>query len=212
MDDATIQEPGTQTPEAPTEPAAETQQAVSVMPKKTALAMTAACAVITLCIGGGIGYGVAAGVFGSKLDTANGKIKTLETSIGAYRTTAEEAQAELENYEDTVGSIEDAQSTLDEITSQVDSAQGQLDSLTGKIEDARKDTITTGVWVVGQDIEAGTYKVTEAVPDDCYWEISTGEGGFDIIDNDLPGGGFPQVTLTDGQHFKSQSCGVWARQ
>ncbi|NMM30975.1 MAG: hypothetical protein HHJ10_08015 [Cellulomonas sp.] len=46
----------------------------------------------------------------------------------------------------------------------------------------------------------------------CYLAIvRTGSNGADIIQNDLPKGGSPSVTLNAGQDFEN-SCGVWAKQ
>lgn len=74
--------------------------------------------------------------------------------------------------------------------------------------------ITDGIWVVGEDIPAGTYKVTAAVDSNamCYWSITkSGSNGDNIISNDLPKGGFPKVILKNGQDFNTQDCGAWAK-
>ncbi len=73
-------------------------------------------------------------------------------------------------------------------------------------------SVEDGVYVVGQDMQPGTYRVTAAVANRCYWKIAkTGTNGADIIKNDLPAGGFPQVTLTVGQDFSSERCGTWVK-
>jgi apolipoprotein N-acyltransferase len=75
------------------------------------------------------------------------------------------------------------------------------------------NTIADGTWVVGVDIEAGTYKAKSSVGSSCYWAILTsGTNGDDIINNDIPGGGLPSVTLAAGQDFKSSRCGSWTKQ
>lgn len=72
-------------------------------------------------------------------------------------------------------------------------------------------TITDGIWVVGTDIQPGTYRVTAAVTQSCYWAIyQSGTNTSKIIENDTVSGGFPQVTLTTGQDFRSDDCGTWA--
>ena len=72
--------------------------------------------------------------------------------------------------------------------------------------------ITQGTWTVGVDIPAGTYR-SSGVTSMCYWAITkTGSNGSDIIANDLPSGGRPQVTLKKGQDFEtSEECGVWTK-
>jgi len=77
--------------------------------------------------------------------------------------------------------------------------------------------ITEGVWVVGEDFPAGTYRVTKplAAEDACYWEVSragsNGQSVGDILSNDNPTGGRPRVRLKKDQGFKTQGCGKWAR-
>jgi len=70
--------------------------------------------------------------------------------------------------------------------------------------------ISGGTWSVGIDFPAGTYRVTANVGSDCYWSITkTGTNGSEIIENGIPGGGRPTVTLKKGQDFETQRCGVW---
>ena len=60
--------------------------------------------------------------------------------------------------------------------------------------------------------EAHRCQLQADVADRCYGMISkSGTNGADIIKNDLPAGGFPQVTLTKGQDFNSARCGTWAK-
>lgn len=73
------------------------------------------------------------------------------------------------------------------------------------------NTITEGTWTVGSDVQPGRYRTTTAVAGDCYWEIDRGPGGG-IVDNDIVTGGFPTVTLSAGQTFKTQDCGNWLKQ
>ena len=74
-------------------------------------------------------------------------------------------------------------------------------------------TVNDGTWVVGVDIEPGTYKATANVGSRCYWGLyASGTNGDDIIANDIPGGGLPSVTVAAGQDFKTARCGTWTRQ
>lgn len=77
--------------------------------------------------------------------------------------------------------------------------------------EAKKKTIREGTWNVGRDVEAGTYITEKEVSGLCYWEINVGNDIMDIIANDLPGGGIPEVTLTEGQTFKTNGCGTWKK-
>lgn len=64
---------------------------------------------------------------------------------------------------------------------------------------------------VGEDVPAGTYRAVTAVDGDCYWKKSKDAEGTDIIANDIPAGGRPQVTLKAGQWFTSHRCPDWAK-
>ncbi len=75
-----------------------------------------------------------------------------------------------------------------------------------------KPTITDGVWQVGEDIPAGTYRAAENVSGmSCYWAKYADSEGNNILSNDLPSGGRPQVTLKKGQWFNTERCGTWVR-
>lgn len=67
---------------------------------------------------------------------------------------------------------------------------------------------------VGYDVPAGIYRTNDRVEDGiyCYWSKSTDSEGRNIISNDLPQGGRPQVTLKKGQWFTSKGCPDWIKQ
>ena len=72
-----------------------------------------------------------------------------------------------------------------------------------------ENTITDGIWTVEVDIAPGTY-LSDGASADCYWAITnTGSNDADIIENDLPGGGRPQVALEEGHDFATARCGPW---
>lgn len=63
---------------------------------------------------------------------------------------------------------------------------------------------------IGEDAPAGTYRAAGPIEGDmCYWKKSKDAEGTDIIANDIPAGGRPQVTLKKGQWFTSQGCPQW---
>jgi hypothetical protein len=70
--------------------------------------------------------------------------------------------------------------------------------------------INDGNYVVGKDMQPGTYKTKPGVKD-CYWTRNT--GGGDIIDNNFvefaPDG--VAVTTYAGEGFESNRCGVWTK-
>jgi hypothetical protein len=73
-------------------------------------------------------------------------------------------------------------------------------------------TVEDGIWTVGLDIRAGTYRPTEPAGEECYWAILEGRtNGTNILNNGL-GGGRPTVTVERGQQFEVALCGTWERQ
>jgi hypothetical protein len=70
--------------------------------------------------------------------------------------------------------------------------------------------IDDGTKIVGEDMEAGTWK-TKPKSKDCYWARTTGAG--EIIANDFVGFAPDGVTVTvyPGEGFESSNCGVWSK-
>ncbi|WP_240658085.1 hypothetical protein [Streptomyces populi] len=70
-----------------------------------------------------------------------------------------------------------------------------------------------GEYVVGEDIEAGTYKTAGSDGAfGCYWERAkdaSGEFGSIIANNNLEGPG--RVTLNKGEYFKTNRCQEWKK-
>ncbi|GDZ35115.1 hypothetical protein MCC02031_18140 [Bifidobacteriaceae bacterium MCC02031] len=133
-----------------------------------------------------------------------------------YKRLAKEQKEDYEAASQTIAradniqnGIEDLKSKHDDLQKQVDDAKQQLETLTGQVEQARRNSVSSGVWQVGKDIDAGTYRANDSVTDRCYWEVSVGD---DIVQNDMPGGGYPQVTVSDGQQLKLQNCGTFTKQ
>jgi hypothetical protein len=79
---------------------------------------------------------------------------------------------------------------------------------------AAPPSVNDGMWLVGDDIPAGKYRVSVPVnsTDMCYWAKLSDAESSDIIANDLPQGGRPMVTLKKGQWFETQRCGTWVKQ
>jgi hypothetical protein len=72
-------------------------------------------------------------------------------------------------------------------------------------------SIGDGMWTVGLDIAAGTWRPAQPAGGDCYWAVLAGGTNADeIIDNGL-GGGRPAVTVSRGQVFEVSRCGTWQR-
>lgn len=149
----------------------------------------------------------------------------------AYKTVAEEkvnAEAKLEVLETKYAELEGgitareakaAQRETDVAAAEAELKAGQAavkkreEAVTATEKQKAANTVGDGTWTVGRDIQAGTYRATADVGSSCYWGLYTsGSNGGDIIENDLPGGGRPSVTVTVGQDFKSNNCGTWEKQ
>ena len=129
----------------------------------------------------------------TKYDALLGAITARENKVSQRETAVTTAESTLKDDQATVKKREDAVSAVE--------------------QQKAADTVGDGTWVVGRDIEAGTYRANAAVDSTCYWGIyASGTNGSQIIENDLLGGGRPIVVLAPGQDFKSSRCGTWTKQ
>ncbi|MDP9343594.1 MAG: hypothetical protein M3Q23_16180 [Actinomycetota bacterium] len=72
-------------------------------------------------------------------------------------------------------------------------------------------TITDGEWIVGTDLQPGTYRTTSAKGGCYYARLSNFSGVSDIVSNDL-GGGPHIITIGSGDAgFQTEKCGVWKK-
>lgn len=136
----------------------------------------------------------------SEYESLNAKYITLEDGIEERESKAVAREAEVGKAE---AAVKTAQAAVKKREEAVTAAE--------KTKEA--NTIGDGTWTVGTDIQPGTYRATDNVGSSCYWGIyATGSNGSDIIENDIPGGGRPAVTLSVGQDFNSTRCGTWLKQ
>lgn len=100
----------------------------------------------------------------------------------------------------------------DKLDQRADDIEQRENKLEERIETVEHNSIGTGTWTVGTDVESGTYRASD-VSSSCYWEITkAGTNGGGIVQNGIPGGGNPTVTLSEGQVFSTQRCGEWHKQ
>jgi len=164
--------------------------------------------------------GIAAGGGSSSSPTASPEYTKLaaelDTATGAAKTANDRADKAEATAKDQATVLETRGKELDTRSAALDTRQSDLEAreaaVTSTEQQVAASQIKDGTWTVGVDIEAGTYRTAEAVTSMCYWAIlKTGTNGADIIQNDLPKGGFPSVTLKAGQDFDN-SCGTWTKQ
>ncbi|WP_051479128.1 hypothetical protein [Arthrobacter sp. H5] len=127
-------------------------------------------------------------------------ISDREDKVAAREAEVEEASAAVKGSEEGVKAAEAA-------------VKKREDAVSGAEDQKAANTISDGTWTVGTDIEPGTYRSAADVGSSCYWGIyESGTNGSNIIENDIPGGGRPTVTLSAGQDFNSTRCGDWEKQ
>jgi len=63
-------------------------------------------------------------------------------------------------------------------------------------------------WIVGPDLEPGTWEVLSASPD-CAWDVTS--TGQDDVGRSNRGGGHWRVSLVAGEMFETTQCGTWRR-
>lgn len=159
----------------------------------------------------GIGIG-AAGAGGSVKDSP--EYKSVAAGLKSTR-------ADLSTAERQVAAIDDRQKKLDGLESDLAGIKTQLDKdieavkarevAVGIVE--KKVAANTidgeGIYKVGEDIKAGTYK-TEGTPG-CYYAILRSTSTSDIADNNnVDGPAF--LTVRKGQYLELSGCDVWVRQ
>ncbi|GGL80340.1 hypothetical protein [Glutamicibacter protophormiae] len=138
----------------------------------------------------------------------------LSSELNELKSGLAEREGELEQQ----GKDLDARSTkLDERDEKLAGAEAAVaarEKAVGKIEvEQEENSVSDGIWTVGTDIKAGTYRAKEAVGSNCYWAVlKSGTNGDDIVNNGIPGGGRPTVTVRKGQDFESVRCGTWVKQ
>ncbi|WP_154663787.1 hypothetical protein [Saccharomonospora iraqiensis] len=157
-------------------------------------------ALVALGAGVGIGATIAAPDSEIREVTVPGEIP--QDELDALRS----SQAEVA---ERGADLDDREAALDERSSELDEREAEISATE---EEIAANTVGDGTWTVGVDLEPGTYRAQD-VSSDCYWAISaSGSNGSDLLENDIPGGGNPTVTLAEGQDFQSRRCGEWTRQ
>lgn len=103
--------------------------------------------------------------------------------------------------------LDEREAGLDQREKDLDAREDEID---GKEADKDAKSFGGGIQIVGETVNAGTYRTTEITSGLCYyaWLASTAADA-DIIDNNIVEEGTATVTLTNGQVFESSGCGTW---
>ncbi|MCR6492716.1 hypothetical protein [Cellulomonas sp. P24] len=169
----------------------------------------AACLLFGFAIGGSSSDGVTK----TRYDAAVSERDALAAKVDGLSSQVNDAKAAAQKAESTLA---DQKAALDSRSAALDTRQADLEKREAAVGATEKavaaSRVGVGTWTVGVDIQPGTYRAAEAVTGSCYWAIyRSGSNGNDILQNDIVQGGFPTVTLKDGQDFKN-GCGDFVKQ
>ncbi|MPY96828.1 MAG: hypothetical protein GEU97_02310 [Actinophytocola sp.] len=183
-----------------------------------------------------VGAGVGAGIAGNQLPADdNPTVQARLTELAQLRNTAKERTADTEQeLAERAEQLDAREQQIEQDAAALDAREADHDRR-GKLLDKRESGLKKrenslraeerriaantvagdGVFVVGEDIKAGTYKTTGPAAGgigSCYYAFKSGTGAdADIIDNNLVQGP-ATVTVRAGQIFETTSCSKWKRQ
>lgn len=184
-------------------------------------ALLAAAAVVLLAGGTALGTALPDPKESTAYKSLAGQKSTVETERDAALSSYASLKGKYDTLENGMASRESKVAAREAEVGKADAAvktaeaavKAREDAVTGAEKAKAARTVGDGTWTVGADIEPGTYRAAAAVGSTCYWGIyRSGSNGSDIIENDIPGGGRPVVTLSAGQDFNSTRCGRWEKQ
>lgn len=120
---------------------------------------------------------------------------------------------------DELAALEQREAELSEREAALDDREAGLDDREAALDTTEQQVAAStipgdGVYVVGEDIEAGEYRTSGPSGDNpvgCYYAFLSGTGAdAEIIDNNILGGQ-GRVSLSDGDVFETSSCEDWSR-
>lgn len=107
--------------------------------------------------------------------------------------------------------LAEMQATLDALESEIAKREAHLADLGQDSAGWATTQLNDGLFEVGVTVEAGIYQ-TDAVGENCQWNIYTGDNYYeDIVDFGAGASAPVTVTVEDGQNFSSVDCGIWNR-
>lgn len=124
-------------------------------------------------------------------------------------------EAELSEAQELIEQYEAGEETRIELEAQLAEREAAIAAREAAADQAdaaaNANSFGDGTYLVGVDIQAGTYRTT--VTGNCYWERLSGlSGSFeDLIANDLPtGSAIVEISASD-LAFSTQGCGTWEK-
>ena len=167
-----------------------------------------------------VGAGAAAAILLTD-PTANEEYQTLSSELKDVTGDFEDLESRYARLSSGISAREDAVTEKEQeqvgraldLVKREEAVKAREQAVTGAEEEKAANTVSDGTWTVGKDIAPGTYRSSQEVGSRCYWAVlRSGSNGSDILENDIPGGGRPMVTLAEGQDFNTARCGTWQKQ
>lgn len=156
--------------------------------------------------------------FGSTGAGNTSQIESLEADLAALQEELDEANGMFAAAEAAAIRAEDERDAAEAALAEREAGIAEREAALGEREAAADEadaavaarSFGAGTWLVGTDIEPGTYR---ANADSCYWERLSGlSGGFDdIIANDFSSGSHVVTIASSDAAFSSSGCGTWER-
>ncbi|MFC3492010.1 coiled-coil domain-containing protein [Glycomyces rhizosphaerae] len=183
----------------------------------------------TLMIGLLLGYGAAV-PRQSELDELESEKASALDASETLREEIIELQDQIEALQTQVDQIDEREAGLDQREAGLDQREADLDAREQDLEDRqtelddREEEITQeeeeieantipgdGVWVVGEEVEPGTYKA-QGTGSGCYWARLGSLDTFDILDNHFGSANVSVEIKSDDFAFETSGCGDWIKQ
>lgn len=228
-------------PEPPRGPAWHKQLGINLWPRSTQMAVAAATALalVTLVLVMVLGswrsnaeaWRLHAADLAGDREAAAIEVERLEDHVAALTDELAASERALERAQEAAALAEDeAQESAErELKDRMAEAEAELDKARREIAETRSEleereakltqeealqarsTFGTGIHVVGQDIEPGTYRTEGS--GSCYWARLRGLGGElgDVIANGLPQGPATVKIRPSDVAFETSGCGQWTR-
>lgn len=140
-----------------------------------------------------------------KVEGQQARISELNDSLNEYEKREEQLDERDTALAERADELDTKAGELDERASDLDSREEEIKAAEVEIEE---NTIPgDGVFVVGEDIEPGTYASEGG--SNCYWARLGSTSGGDLLANGLPGGPVTVTISGSDAAFKTQRCGEW---
>lgn len=161
-------------------------------------------AVLTLLIGVGIGAAGSSQEVADKDD----EIAELEDELQGLRDEVADAEAAAASAQDAAAQVrERSEQKLDALSEREASLEAREADVQAAEQTLEQNTIPDGIWQLGRDYDAGTYRAPGG--GGCYWALLGSADTADIINN----GGFErnQTITIDSPYFETSDCGEWVK-